>query len=339
MPTSLPTLLIAHYQGLILFDDDALARLGDVANVLDPEAIGNWDDPRAADLLADAEVILGHWGCPRLDADTLDRAPNLGLFAYAAGTLKGTVSDAVFERGIRVTSGAAANAQPVAEFALASILFANKDVFWQRDRQHRPRDPAMFEHRPPSAVPVGNVGKTIGIVGASLIGRRVIELLRPFSDLTVALYDPFVDADEAAALGVTKLELDELCAVADVLSIHAPDLPSTRHMIGAPQLAALRTGATVINTARGALLDHDALCAEVAPGRLNAVLDVTDPEPLPDDHLLRKLPNVFLTPHIAGSLGTELGRLVDHACEEIRRWRMGLPAMNGITKDRLARMA
>jgi phosphoglycerate dehydrogenase-like enzyme len=334
-----PALVIAHHRSLDLFDADALGRIASVARILDPQPIGDWSDPRADDLLAHTEVILGHWGCPPLDVSVVDRAPNLGLFAYAAGTVKQTVDAAVFDRDIRITSGAVANAEPVAEFTLATILFCNKDVFWQRDVRRMPRDAALREFRQPSDVPVGNYDKTIGIVGASLIGRRVIELLAPFPRLQVALYDPFVDHDQAEALGVTKLGLDELCATSDVVSIHAPDLPSTRHLIGAAQLAAMRTGATVVNTARGALLDHDALRAEVSSGRLYAVLDVTDPEPLPDTDPLWSLPNVFLTPHLAGSLGTELGRMIDHAVDEIDRWRRGRPAHNAITKDQLPRLA
>ena len=273
--------------------------------------------PRADALLAEADVILGHWGCPPIDGHVVDRAPRLGLIAYAAGTVKATISFDVFDRGIRIASGADANAEPVAEFTLAAILFANKDVFWRRELLRQPELRSLRQRDP---VPVGNYGKTIGIVGASLVGRRLIELLGAFTYLDVALYDPYVTADEADRLGVTKMELDELCGASDILSIHAPDLPSTRHMIGGPQLATLRTGATVINTARGALVDHDALVAELQDGRLSAILDVTDPEPLPDDHPLRTLPNVVLTPHLAGSEGTELSRLADHAVEEIRRW-------------------
>ncbi len=334
-----PALVIAHHPSLDLFDADALDRITSVAEILDPRPIGDWNDPRVDDLLARAEVILGHWGCPPLDVSVVDRAPNLGLFAYAAGTVKQTVDTAVFDRDIRITSGAVANAEPVAEFTLATILFCNKDVFWQRDVRRVPRDRGLREFRQPSDVAVGNYDKTIGIVGASLIGRRVIELLAPFPHLRVALYDPFVDHDQAEALGATKLGLDELCETSDIVSIHAPDLPSTRHMIGAAQLAAMRTGATLINTARGALLDHDALRAEVSSGRLYAVLDVTDPEPLPDTDPLWSLPNVFLTPHLAGSLGTELDRMIDHAVDEIDRWRTGRPARNPITKDQLPRLA
>ena len=334
-----PALLIAHHPSLDLLDDAALARIGEVAEILDPAPLGDWDDPRADALLARAEVILGHWGCAPLDASVVDRAPNLGLFAYAAGTVKNTIDRDVFDRDIRVTSGADANAQPVAEFTLATILFANKDVFWQRDVRRTPRNAWLRDHRQPHDVAIGNYDKTIGIIGASLVGRRVIELLAPFPHLRVVLYDPFVSDAEATELGVAKMELDELCAAVDILSIHAPDLPSTRHMVAAPQLAALRTGATVINTARGALLDHDALLAEVQIGRLSAVLDVTDPEPLPEDHPLWALPNAFVTPHLAGSQGTELRRMIDHVVDEIDRWRTGRPARNGITEDMLDRLA
>ena len=106
---------------------------------------------------------------------------------------------------------------------------------------------------------MGNYGRTVGIVGASLVGRRVMELLRPFPHLSVTLYDPYVSAEEAAALGATKVDLEVLCATAHVVSVHAPALPETVHMIGAAELAAMADGATVINTARGSLIDHEAL--------------------------------------------------------------------------------
>lgn len=331
-----PRIVLAHWSGLDFYGRSGLAAIGSVGRILDAEPLASFDDPRADALLAEADVLLGHWGCPFIDASVVDRAPCLGLVAYTAGTVKFTVGEDVFDRGIRITSGAPANAEPVAEFTLAAILLANKDVFFQRDAM---LDPTLAEHRPPAERPVGNWDKTVGIVGASMIGRRVIELLRPFPRLQVALYDPYVDAAEAARLGVEKLDLDELCARADVLSIHAPDIPETRRMIAGPQLAALRTGATVVNTARGALLDHDALIAELETGRLYAVLDVTDPEPLPDDSPLRRLPNAFLTPHLAGSQGTELGRMTEYAVDEIRRWSAGEPARNEITRSSLARIA
>lgn len=334
--TRRPATVIAHLGGLRFFSAHDLEVLGSVATILDPEPLGDWSDPRATALLAEADVIVGHWGCPPLDAHLLRRAPKLGLFAYTAGTVKGTATEAVFERGVRVTSGAPANAEPVAEFTLAAILWANKGVPWRRvDDRPRPELPLTT----PAPDRVGNWDKTVGIVGASMVGRRVLELLRPFPALRPLLYDPFVSADEARILGAAKVELLDLCRRSDVLSIHAPDLPSTRHLIGAEQLAALGAGATVINTARGALLDHDALAEEVASGRLYAILDTTDPEPLPTHSVLRRSPAVFLTPHLAGSEGTELARLAEHVADEIERWSTGAPALNEVRLDQLHRLA
>jgi phosphoglycerate dehydrogenase-like enzyme len=327
-----PNIAIAHWPGLDLFGEGDLERLRGLGSLLNAEPIGAWDDGADA-VLAEAEVIVGHWGCPPLDAAMLDRAPRLGLFAYAAGTVKMTLSDAVWDRDIRVTSGANANAEPVAEFTLAAILFANKGVLWRRGPTDYSAMSDMGDRQ------WGNYERTIGIVGASLIGRRVIELLRPFPHLKTTLYDPYVSAKEAAGLGVAKLELDELCATADVLSVHAPALPETMHMIGADQLNALPDGATVINTARGPLIDHEALLPHLSSGRLYAILDVTDPEPLPEDSPLLELPNVWISPHLAGSQGSELARMTDNVIEEVRRWSAGEPALNEVTKDRLATMA
>lgn len=327
-----PNIAIAHWPGMELFGDAELHQLRTLGPVLNTEPIGAWDGG-ADTVLAEAEVIVGHWGCHPLDSAMLDRAPRLGLFAYAAGTVKMTLTDAVWDRGIRITSGANANAEPVAEFTLAAILFANKGVLWRRGPADYSAMSAMGNRQ------WGNYGRTIGIVGASLVGRRVIELLRPFPHLKVTLYDPYVSPEEAASLGVAKLELDELCAGADVLSIHAPALPETMHMIGAAQLKALPDGATVINTARGPLVDHEALMGHLESGRLYAILDVTEPEPLPDDSPLLEMSNVWISPHLAGSQGSELARMTACVIEEIRRWSTGEPALNEVTRDRLATMA
>ncbi len=332
MTRARPSIVIAHWPGLELFDQAERDRLGELGTLLNAEPVGAWENETDA-VLAEAEVIVGHWGCPPLDAAMLDRAPRLGLFAHAAGTVRTILTDAIWDRDIRVTSGANANAEPVAEFTLAAILFANKGVLWRRGPVDYSVMSSMGDRR------WGNHGRTIGIVGASLVGRRVIELLRPFPHLTATLYDPYVTHEEAASLGMTKLELDDLCAGADVLSIHAPDRPETRHMIGPSQLAALPDGATIINTARGPLIDHEALMPHLTAGRLQAVLDVTDPEPLPAGSPLLGLPNVWISPHLAGSQGTELARLADYVIEEIGRWSAGAPALNEVTRDRLATMA
>lgn len=317
------------------FTSEQRRRLAELVDLADPEPLGSFGDARAARLLAGAEILIGHWGCPTLDVAALALAPKLRLFAYAAGSLKerATVTPEVFARDIVVTSAAAANAVPVAEYTLAAILFANKGTFLSREWL---RHPERVRARRPH--PVGNYGKRVGLIGASHVGRAVIELLRPFTfDVVVA--DPFLDAADARGLGVRKVDLDELLETADVVSVHAPLLPSTVDMLGAPELARMKDGATLINTARGQLVSTGALEGEVTTGRISAVLDVTWPEPLPPDSPLLSLPNVFVTPHLAGSQGSELERLADLVLEEVERFVRGDPPKHPVTAADLERMA
>ncbi|MGW8329007.1 hydroxyacid dehydrogenase [Streptomyces sp. NPDC055897] len=271
--------------------------------------------------LAGAEVLLTCWGAPPLTADVLDAAPKLRAVVHAAGSVKHHITDACWERGIAVTSSAAANALPVAEYTLAAILFAGKEVLRSAQRYAELRTAPEWLSETERT---GNYRRTVGIVGASRIGRRVIELLRPF-DFEVLLYDPYVSGTEAVALGVEQVSLDELCSRSSVVSVHAPQLPETHGMIGAHQLALMPAGATLVNTARGSLVDEPALLAELLSGRLHAVLDVTDPELPPRESPLYDLPNVLLTPHIAGSLGNELYRMADRALDEVERFAAGVP--------------
>jgi phosphoglycerate dehydrogenase-like enzyme len=331
-----PTVLLAMLDGMVehAFTAEQLDRLDTAGRLLDRVPLASFDGARAEALLADAEVIVGHWGCPTLTSDVLDRAPRLRMLAYGAGTVKWQLSDAVWERDLLVTSAAAANARPVAEYTLAMILLADKGVLLFRERL---RDAGALV--PLEARPLGNVGQRVGIVGASHVGRRVIELLRPF-DVEVALYDPYVDEAGAERLGVDLVaDLDELCSQVDVLSLHAPDVPPTRGMIGAAQLARLRDGATLVNTARPALVDQDALVAELRTGRLAAILDVTEPDPLPAGHELLALPNAFVTPHVAGSIGTEVVRMSELAVQEVERYARGDEPLHPVRARDIDRIA
>jgi phosphoglycerate dehydrogenase-like enzyme len=305
------------------------ARLAALGTIVNETPLTSFDGVD----LAEVEVVLASWGCPRLDADVLARAPALRMVAYAAGTVKPIVSDALWERGITVVSAAAANAIPVAEYALAVILLANKNAFSLRERFRRERS-LRFPVRPPAGDP-GNFGAVVGIIGASRTGRRLIELLRAFA-LPVIAYDPYMTAADAAALGVEKVELDDLLRRARVVSLHAPITSKTVGMIGARELALMRDGTTFINTARGVLVDHAALAAELQSGRIAAVLDVTWPEPLPPDSPLFDL--AFVTPHIAGGLGFETRRLTDLAIDEIARFLRGETLEHQVTRDMLDRI-
>ncbi|MER6098694.1 hydroxyacid dehydrogenase [Streptomyces sp. NPDC001728] len=289
--------------------------------------------PRVAAALAEAEILLTCWGATPLTAEILDRAPRLRAVVHAAGSVKHHITDACWERGLRVTSAAAANALPVAEYTLAAILFAGKRVLGSAQRYAELR--ADHSWLTESAA-WGNYRRTVGVVGASRIGRRVIDLLRPF-DIEILLYDPYVQVPPAGVELVT--DLDELCARSTVVSVHAPQLPSTYRMIGAAQLAAMPDGATLINTSRGSLIDEQALLPHLVRGRLHATLDVTDPELPPPGSPLYTLPNVLLTPHVAGSLGNELHRMTDQALDEVERYGKGDPFAEEVRASDLQRSA
>ena len=331
-----PSLLLAMGPGVAgrLLTEDHRARLAALTRT-DPHLVAHdltARDPAVAAALAEAELLLTCWGATPLTPEVLARAPRLKAVVHAAGSVKHHITDACWERGIRVTSAAGANALPVAEYTLAAILFAGKQVLRSARQYAELRtDQAWLAE----SGPWGNYRRTVGIVGASRIGRRVIDLLRPF-DLDVLLHDPYVTT---APPGTELVDLDELCARATVVSVHAPQLPSTCRMIGARQLAAMPDGATLVNTARGSLVDEDALLPHLLSGRLHAVLDVTDPElPAPDSPLY-SLPNVLLTPHVAGSLGNELHRMADRALEEVARYGRGEPFAEEVHAADLTRSA
>ncbi|MFB6629421.1 hydroxyacid dehydrogenase [Streptomyces sp. NPDC056362] len=331
-----PTVLLAMGPGVDgrLLTDAHRTRLAALADT-DPRLVAHdltGPDPRVTAALAGAEILFTCWGAPPLTAEVLDRAPRLRAVVHAAGSVKHHVTDACWERGLRVTSAAAANALPVAEYTLAAILFAGKRVLRSAQRYGELRtDHAWLEE----STTWGNYRRTIGIVGASRIGRRVVDLLRPF-DVEILLYDPYVDVPPP---GVELVGLDELCARSTVVSVHAPQLPATYRMIGAAQLAAMPDGATVINTARGSLVDETALLPHLVSGRLHAILDVTDPELPPPDSPLYTLPNVLLTPHVAGSLGNELHRMADQALDEVARYGRGEPFAEEVRASDLTRSA
>ncbi|MCX4904465.1 hydroxyacid dehydrogenase [Streptomyces sp. NBC_00878] len=317
-----------------IFPSDVLTRLGHTVEIDPTLPVENFADPRVRPVLAEAEILITGWGCPRIDEAVLDAAPRLRAILHAAGSVKGLISPAVWERGITVSSAAGANALPVAEYTLAMILLAGKDLFAHRDRFRTQRAFPYGEIVPG----IGNFGRRVGVVGASRIGRRLIELLRPF-DLTAGLADPYVDAAEAAALGVPLLPLDDLLRTSDIVTVHAPQTPETHHLIGRRELALMPTGSVLINTARGALLDHDALVDELRANRLSAILDVTDPEPLPVDSPLFDLPNAFITPHLAGSQGNEVARLGLAVTEEAERLLSGRELAHRIDHAVLERTA
>ena len=307
----------------------AIAELIDV--IAPPQTAESID--QHPDILQDVDVLFSGWGAPRIDTKFLAHAPRLRAIFYGSGSIRGWVTDAVWERGILVTSAQAINALPVAEYTLATTLFSLKHG-WQLVEQTRREQ--CFPSR--ANVP-GVYGATVGIIGLGLIGRLVRERLHPFGVRVIA-YDPYVTSDEAAALDISLCSLEDLFAEAQVVTLHAPLLRETTGLVRGRHLAAMQPCATFINTARGALVRQEELI-EVLMQRtdLHAVLDVTNPEPPLPGSLLYTLPNVTLTPHIAGALGTERRRLGLTMVTELRRFLAGEPLHYAITREQALRMA
>ncbi|MFF9625153.1 hydroxyacid dehydrogenase [Streptomyces griseosporeus] len=318
-----------------VLDTESLAALGAICDLVPPPVLDDLTTPRARAVLARVDLLVTGWGCPPLDEEVLAAAPRLRAVVHTAGSVRGHVTDACWERGIEVSSAAAANALPVAEYTLAMILLSGKEVLERAHAYRADRARADWLRTPRT---VGNYRRTVGILSASLIGRRVIELLRPH-DLDVLLYDPYVTDADAGELGVERVEPAELFARCDTVSVHTPLLPTTRGLVSRELIAAMRPGAVLINTARGAVVDQEALTEAALAGRIRAVLDVTEPEVLPPDHPLWECENVLITPHLAGSQGNEWRRLADLAVAETARWASGAGFLHPVRRERLAFLA
>lgn len=285
------------------------------------------------DILQEVDILLSGWGAPLIDATLLTHAPCLRAIFYGSGSIRGFITDAVWERGILVTSAQAINAIPVAEYTLAAILFSLKHG-WRLAEQTR------REQRFPSRNEVPGVYKaTVGIIGLGFVGRLVRERLYPF-DVQVIAYDPYVSDDEATTLNVTMCSLEALFREAQVVTLHAPLLPETVGMVKGAHLASMSYGGTFINTSRGRLVQQEELITILTQRKdLQAVLDVTHPEPPPPDAALYSLANVILTPHIAGSLGSERRRMGEVMVGELRRFITGESLLYTVTKEQVQYMA
>jgi len=285
-------------------------------------------------LLSQAEVIFSGWGCPVMDEEFLAAAPNLKAVFYGAGSIKGFVSDAFWERDILVTSAYAANAIPVIEFTISQILFSLKRGWFYVNKIKKDKAyPSRQETVP------GAFGSTVGIISLGMIGRGVCEKLRQF-DVDVIAYDPYVKPEIADELGVELCSLEEIFQKSDVVSLHAPWINETVGLITGVHLASMKKNATFINTARGAIVREDEMI-EVLQNRpdITALLDVTYPEPPVHGSPLYTLDNCILTPHIAGSLSNECNRMGEYMFEELERYLVGDELKWKITKKQSVLMA
>lgn len=284
--------------------------------------------------LKDLEIIFSTWGMPFLSEKELDKLPELRAVFYAAGSVKG-FAQPLLKKNITVVSAWTANAVPVAEFTVAQILLATKGYY------KNIRESKSFQGRKnhPPFRGKGNFGEIIALIGCGAIARKLIELLKNF-ELKIIVHDPCLKQEEAAWLGVEKVSLEHAFSKAYVVSNHVPNLPSLKGMFNLSLFEKMRKHATFINTARGTqVMEKDLIAVLKKRPDLTALLDVTDPEPPERESELYTLPNVYLTSHIAGSLGDEMVRPADYCIEEFLRWKAGQPLRYAVTMEMLKIMA
>ncbi len=324
-------------KGLVLLSDVGLERLYGKSELDEiNESVNIYAPPMGQAALStdygvlnDADVIFSGWGCPLINDEFLDAAPNLKAVFYAAGTVKHfTDKGQIFDRGIKLTSSAIANAVPVAEFCLSQILFSLK-LGWHfalsiKENKAWPSSTERFK------VP-GCYKSTVGIISLGMISKKLIELLRPF-DLNILVSSNHLSEQQAAALGVRKASIEEIFCESDVVSLHSPD--SSKGIITGEHFKMMKHRSTFINTARGICVREAEMLAALKDRKdVIALLDVTEPEPPVPGSEMFDMPNVVTFPHIAGSLDGECKRLTRLAIDDFYRFRAGNPLQNEVTKQ------
>lgn len=310
------------------------AEMAEVFDLL-PDIYTLKDPNEDLSALADVEVIFSTWGMPKLDAEQIKAVlPCLKAVFYGAGSVQ-YFARPYMACGVEIFSAWAANAVPVAEVTVAQIILANKG-YYQRMQYE---DGAWHNHNMKNA-PLGNYNTNVGIIGAGMIGKLVIEMLKPYK-LNVFVFDPFLPQETADALGVTLVDdLPTLFETCHVISNHLANNPQTVGMINKSCFDRMMPSAVFINTGRGAqVVEADMIAALKAYPERVALLDVTDPEPPRPDSEMYKMRNIILTPHLAGSIGLEVQRMGEYMFEESRRWLQGEKTRWGVTEKMLETMA
>lgn len=316
-----------------IFNEKYYSRIRKISNL----HIYDRDDFEAKqyylDFIRNADILITSWETPPLSKEILDLCPNLKAVLHAAGSVKPILTDDFIKKGIRISGSAIALGMGVAETALGFAISACKGFF----NLSRDTSSGLWNEN------VRNTVKdfydiTIGIIGGGFAGKHMLCLLKNFN-VNALMYDPFLSREQINELGAEKAQLDDLIRRSDVISIHAPAIPDTFKMINAKRLAMIKNGAIIINTARGSIIDEEALISELKKERFFACIDVTYPEPPARNNELRSLKNVILTPHIAGACTNGLKRIALHVCEELERFCNNEKMKTEIIPSKLSEMA
>jgi phosphoglycerate dehydrogenase-like enzyme len=280
--------------------------------------------------ISDADVCITGWGCPKFEEDILKNAARLKLIAHTGGTVANLVSDCMYEKGIRIISGNWLFAESVAEGVIAYILCSLRDLIFHNNHVHS----GGWESK---SYNEGLLDQTIGLVGFGMVAKYLVGMLKPFR-AKIKVYDPYITDETCKEYGVESTTLDEVVSGSEIISIHAPKIPETYHMIDKRLLEMIPDGALLVNTARGAIIDEEAMAMELRKNRFKAVLDVYEKEPLPKESKLRGLSNVILIPHMAGPTVDRRKNVTLALLEEIENFFTGKTLRYEINKEYAMKM-
>ncbi|WP_309127334.1 hydroxyacid dehydrogenase [Microbacterium sp.] len=319
-----------------LYDRDSIARLEALGEVVRPPADASGTVPLPAEIGDDFDVLITSWSTQPFDPGVV-RGSRLRLAVHSAGSVRTLFPRETLGHEMRLAQGGSdAMAEAVAEMAVTMTLALLRNL-----TLHDRRFQATRSWREGGTGILGQsiAAQRIGIVSLSRVGRHYLRMIQGLGVSRIGIHDPYATAADATELGIELRSLDDLCAESDVLAVHAPSTPSTAGMIGRRQLALLRDGGVLINTARAEVTDEQALIAELVDGRISAALDVYITEPLPSTSPLFGLENVLLTPHIAG--GTVQARFAQgrSVVDEVQRFLRGQSLLAEVTPHNYERLS
>jgi phosphoglycerate dehydrogenase-like enzyme len=293
--------------------------------------------PRLRQLLSEADALVTTWDSPVFGEELLELAPRLRFIGHCGGEVKRRFAPRLFDR-LLIANAPGPMAPLVAELAVTFVLMAARRVDAYREALRRPSN-AIYERLHLEGGDADTLrGRTVGLLGLGRIGRETARLLRPFAPRLLA-HDPYVGARTSGRLGVAAVPLRRLLRESEYLVVAAALTDDTRGLLDRAALRLLPDGATVVNVARGAIVDLAALTAEVRSGRLRCALDVSDPhEPLPPRHPLRRMKGAVVTPHV-GSVDVGVRQaMADIVMDGLQRFFRGQRVATRVTRRALARM-
>ena len=287
--------------------------------------------------IAKADALVSTWDSPHLDATLPEWASRIRIIAHCGGAVKGRFDESLFER-LTITNAAEPMARTTAELGVAFLLYAARNIDFYREELRKVSNRIYDERHLHGTGEETLIGRQVSLIGFGRVGQAIVELVRPFQ-IQWLVFDPHAPRSVAEECGVRLATLDRVLRQGSLLVLAAALTRETRGLLGRENLAKLPDGATLINIARGGLVDLAELTRQVRRKRLRCALDVSDPEePLPLRHPLRNLPGAILTPHVGGGSAAVRREIAATVSEDLKRFFNGQPVENRVTSAMLSRM-